>query len=162
MQEPHGVCVHKFQIPIVLSKLDFNLTILRKFKIEIAASSRNSGTPRNDTNALILLMLSLRAKRSNLLFWTTMKFRISPNFQFQITKTILAEVLILCLNPPNLSLLKGKEFSLLMFSLSPDKLLSHAGFSKETLPLRVLRYARFPEYTPDEPSSVSSARSVQH
>jgi hypothetical protein len=46
--------------------------ILQNFKIEIAASSRNGGTARNDTNGLILLMLSLRAKRSNLLIWIAM------------------------------------------------------------------------------------------
>jgi hypothetical protein len=52
--------------------LYFNLLILNKFEIEIAGSSRNGGTPRNDTKGLILLMLPLRAKRSNLLFWTMM------------------------------------------------------------------------------------------
>jgi ABC-type phosphate/phosphonate transport system substrate-binding protein len=40
------------------------------FQNEIATSSRHGGTPRNDSKVSALLRLSLRAKRSNLLFWT--------------------------------------------------------------------------------------------
>ncbi len=38
--------------------------------IEIAAPSRNSGTPRNESKGISLIQ-SLRVKRSNLLSWTT-------------------------------------------------------------------------------------------